>query len=303
MTRLAHMLLVIGALIAGSCARSTLGDHQAVCAEPPWAKDATAEEVPIGEWLHLVLDEDNQRIDCTGEPLEPAELPLRCATAARPGMPRNLPIRSENARIRSLSGGFGLFWIPVEEFTNGDRTFLVALVHTDKRALSVAGIGTLRLPPKQTEMELQVLKGEELLFASGAGCVPGEASKKCERLLKIQLLHQGRFTPLELRDPENRCRGAAELALTKSQEVRLKTGWVRRFELTSTYELAEASLQIQEQLVATDRPSGGEEGSSRLFRSSDAKRELAFTGAYFLYQKESLWDGMRELRGDVHAGE
>lgn len=300
MTRLiATALLMGGALIAGSCAGNSLGSHQAICTQAPWSSDATAEQVPIEEWLRLVVDDEQQRVDCTGKPFEPAELPLRCATAARPGTPSNLPIRTDRAKVRALPGGFGLFWVPVEEFTNGDRTLLVALVHTSKRALSVAGIGAVRLPPEQANMELQALKGEELLFASGAGCVPGGASKKCERTLKLMLLHQGRFTPLELRDQDNSCHGETQVALTKSQEVRLETGWIRRFELTSTYEVTNDGLVVNEQLVALDRLANGDEDNSRLFRSSDATRDLNFSGAYFVYQKESLWDGMREVRGDV----
>jgi hypothetical protein len=289
-------------MVAGSCAGNTLGSYQAICTQPPWASDATAEQVPIGEWLRLVVDDEQQRADCTGKPLELAELPLRCAIAARPGTPRNLPLRTDDAKIRSLPGGFGLFWIPFEGFTNGDHSLLVALVHTSKRALSVVGIGTVRLPPEQTDMDLQAMKGEDVLFASGAGCVPGEGSKKCERTLKPQLLHQGRFMPLELRAQDNSCHGETYVALTKSQEIRLETGWVRRFELTSTYELTNDSLVVNEQLVAMDRPPSGDETNSRLFRSSDARRDLEFTGAYFVYQQQSLWDGMRELRGDVRPG-
>ena len=303
MTRVnAAALLIAAGIVTGSCAGNSLGSYQAICTQPPWASDATAEQVPIGEWLRVVVDDEERRADCTGKPLELAELPLRCATAARPGVPRNVQLRTDNAKIRSLPGGFGLFWVPFEKFTNGDQSFLVALVHTSKRALSVVGVGTVRLPPEQTEMELQAMKGEDLLFASGVGCVPGEGAKRCERTLKLQLLHQGRFMPLELRAQDNSCHGETYVALTKSQEVRLETGWIRRFELISTYELTNDGLTVNEQLAATDRPPGGDETNSRLFRSSDATRDLEFTGAYFVYQRESLWDGMREIRGDVRAG-
>ena len=147
------------------------------------------------------------------------------------------------------------------------------------------------------------MKGEELLFASGAGCGSGKDSKKCERTLKILLLHQGRFVPLELRDQDNSCHGETQVALAKSQEVRLKTGWVRRFELTSTYEATNDGLVINERLVAMDRPPNGDEDNSRLFRSSDAMRDLLFTGAFFVYQRVSLWDGMREVRGGLQTSE
>jgi len=65
--------------------------------------------------------------------------------------------------------------------------------------------------------------------------------------------------------------------------------------------LKDNSLLINERLVATDRPRDGEADNSRLFRSSDSRRELAFSGAYFTYEQDSLWDGMRELRGDLRA--
>jgi len=116
------------------------------------------------------------------------------------------------------------------------------------------------------------------------------------------LLHDGRFVPLELRDRDNACHGDTNFALLKSQEVRLPTGWIRRFELTSTYEFKDRSLLINERLVATDRPKDGETDNSRLFRSSDSKRELEFSGAYFVYEQDSLWQGMRELQGDLRPG-
>lgn len=303
MIRLKAMIhFAFGMLLLTSCKGAGLGSHTAICSDPGWAVDANAEQVPVEEWMRLVFDESGDQSDCKGRPIEIAELPLRCAVAARPGAPRELPAQIDQAKIEALDGGFGLFWVPVEEFTNGDKTFFVAMVHTSKRALSVVGIGAVRLPPDQTDFSMQVIDGEELLFASGSGCSSDGGSTKCERLLRIMLLYDGRFVPLELRDRDNVCHGDTNIALLKSQEVRLRTGWIRRFELTSTYEVLGANLVINERLVVTDRQAGGESDNSRLFRSSDSKRELAFSGAYFIYEQESLWDGMRELRGDLRSG-
>jgi hypothetical protein len=245
------------------------------------------------------VDEDQHRKDCSGQSLEPIELPLRCATAAPIGRARNLPIRANELNTANLSDGFGLLWLPVEEFSNGDRTLLVALVHTSKQALSVVGIGAVRLPGQQTRLELQRVREEELLFAQGAECASGEDAGRCNRKLKLLLLHEGRFVPLEMRDVDNRCHGEALVDLARSQEVRLKSGWTRRFDLISTYEVTDDGLVINEQLVAMDRPTDGNEDTARLFRKSDVRRVLEFTGAYFIYTQESLWTGMREVRGDL----
>ena len=56
-----------------------------------------------------------------------------------------------------------------------------------------------------------------------------------------------------------------------------------------------------EQLVANDLPPDGNDANPRLFRNSDARRLLEFTGAYFVYTRESLWAGMREVRGDLQT--
>jgi hypothetical protein len=257
------------------------------------------DQVPSEEWLGLLIDEDQHRKDCSGHSLEPAELPLRCAKAAPYGSARNLPIRTDELNMTSLSDGFGLLWLPVEEFSNGDRTLLVALVHTSKQALSVLSVGAVRLPAQQTRLELQVVREEELLFARGAECAWGEDAGRCDRKLKLLLSHEGRFVPLEMRDADNRCHGEAVVDLARFQEVRLKSGWSRRFDLISTYEVTDDGLVINEQLVAMDRPPDGDEDTARLFRKSDARRVLEFTGAYFIYTQESLWTGMREVRGDL----
>jgi hypothetical protein len=216
-------------------------------------------------------------------------------------MARDLPLRAESLQVEPLPDGYGLLTLPVEEYTNGDRTLLVALVHTYKRALSVLGIGTVRLPPEQMQAALETVRGEDLLFAQGSECGLGIDSGKCNQTLKFLLLYEGRFVPLELRDPESRCQGEASINLVRSQQVRLNSGWIRRFELVSTYEIDDEGLLVNEQLTAFDLPPDGNEDNPRLFRNSDARRRLDFTGAYFTYDRESLWSGMREVRGDLQT--
>ena len=293
------VFLACGLLAIAGCSTNTLGSRQVICSQSPSRTYTSVDQVPSGEWIDLLFDEEQRGKDCTGKSFEPAELPLRCAKAARPGIARDLPIRADELSIEPLSDGFGLVSLPVEEFSNGDRTLLVALIHTSKRALSVLGIGTVRLPPEQMRVELQAVRGEELLFAQGAECGPGVGSGKCDRKLKLLLLHDGRFVPLEMRDADNRCQGEAAIHLARSQQVRLKSGWIRRFELVSTYEITDDGLLVNEQLAANDLPPDGNDANPRLFRKSDAKRVLEFTGAYFIYTRESLWTGMREVRGDL----
>jgi len=295
------VLLACGLLAIAGCSSNTLGSRPVVCSQSPSRTYASVDQVPLGEWIDLLFHAEQRGQDCTGRSFEPTELPLRCAKAARPGTARDIPIRPDELSVDPLPDGFGLLSIPVEEFSNGDRTLLVALVHTSKRANSVLGIGTVRLPPEQTQVELQTVRGEDLLFAQGAECEPGVESGKCDRSLKLLLLHDGRFVPLEMRDANNQCHGEAEISLARAQQVRLKSGWIRRFELVSTYEITDEGLLVNEQLAANDLPPDGNEDNPRLFRKSDARRELEFTGAYFVYTKDSLWAGMREVRGDLQT--
>jgi hypothetical protein len=295
------VFLACGLLATAACSTSSLGSRQVICSQSPSRTYASVDEVPLGEWIDLLFDEQQRGKDCSGQSFAPTSLPLRCAKAARPGTARDLQIRADELSIEPLPDGFGLVWLPVEEFSNGDRTLLVALVHTSKRANSVLGIGTVRLPPEQMRVELQAVRGEELLFAQGAECGPGVDSGKCNRMLKLLLLHDGRFVPLEIRDADNQCQGEAAINLARSQQMRLKSGWIRRFELVSTYEITDDGLLVNEQLAANDLPPDGNDANPRLFRKSDATRVLEFSGAYFSYTRESLWTGMREVRGDLQT--
>lgn len=294
-------VLAVGliALIASGC--NPLRSKHVLCSQTPSQSYSSVDQVPSGEWMDLLFDTNDHGKDCTGRSFEPAELPLRCAKAARPGMPRDLHPRADALSIDPLPDGYGLLSLPVEEYTNGDRTLLVALVHTYRRALSVLGIGTVRLPPEQVQAALQQVRGEDILFAQGSECGLGIDAGKCNETLKLLLLHDGRFVPLEMRNPDNRCQGEAAINLVRSQQVRLKSGWLRRFELVSTYEIDDDGLLVNEQLTALDLPPDGNDDNPRLFRNSDARRYLEFTGAYFVYDRESLWAGMREVRGDLQT--
>jgi hypothetical protein len=256
-------------------------------------------QVPIDEWTRLLLDTRQEYQDCTGARLVVGELPQRCAVDAPSPTAYTPPLDTNDVIVSPLSGGFGLIWIPVNAYANDDRSGLVALVHTSKRALSAVGLGVVRLPANEIELELVPIRGDDVLLAQGAACSNREESSKCSKVLKTLLLHEGRFVPLELRNTDNRCTGAAEIDLAKSQDLRLKTGGVRRFELTSTYKIRDSGLLVSEQLVATDMTSAANADGARVFRRSDATRMLEFTGAYFVYDRESLWEGMRQIRGDL----
>lgn len=295
------VLLSFGFFGVTGCAKNGLGSRNVVCSQSPSGAYVSSDQVPSSEWVDLIFDPEQDGRDCTGRSFEPAELPLRCATATRPGVARRRSIRADELSIEPLSSGFGLVWLPVEEYSNGDRTILVALVHASKRALSVLGIGTVRLPPEQILARIKTVRGEDILFAQGAECGRDVDSAKCDRRLEMLLLHDGRFVPLEMRDADNVCHGGAGIDLARSQRVRLKSGWIRRFELVSTYEITDNGLMVDEQLVANDLPPDGNADNPRLFRKSDSRRALDFTGAYFVYTEESLWTGMREVGGNLQT--
>ncbi|MEM7434994.1 MAG: hypothetical protein AAF436_07565 [Myxococcota bacterium] len=304
--RLIGAFFILSALLATGCSRSTIDGRKVLCSQSASMKFERVEQVPRDEWLRLIVGKPGQGDagqgeDCTGHAFEPSVLPLRCVSKARTGGVKDLSLEVESLEVRVLSDAFALVSLPVEEFSNGDVTLLVALVHASRRSVSVVAIGSLQLHPAQVQLELQPMGGEELLFAEGAECSTGSQESKCDTQLKMMLLHQGRFVPLELRDSDNRCMGEAEISLFRSQDVRLKSGWRRTFELVSTYDVQDDGVVVNEQLVAMDRPPDGNPDNAREFRRSDAIRELKFSGAYFTYERESLWDGMREVRGDLQT--
>ncbi|MEM7137473.1 MAG: hypothetical protein AAF500_12875 [Myxococcota bacterium] len=304
--RLIGVLMISSALLAAGCSRSTIDGRKVLCSQSASMKFERVEQVPRDEWLRLIVGkagqgDAGQGEDCTGHAFEPSVLPLRCISRARTGGVKDLPLQAEALEVRALSDTFALVSLPVEEFSNGDMTLLVALVHASRRSVSVVAIGSLQLHAAQLELELRPMGGEELLFARGSECAAGSQESKCDTQLKMLMLYQGRFVPLELRNSDNRCTGEAEISLFRSQDVRLKSRWRRTFELVSTYDVQDEGIVVNEQLVAMDRPPDGNPENAREFRRSDAIRELKFNGAYFTYERESLWDGMREVRGDLQT--
>jgi len=282
-----------------ACDRGSLGKYEALCSQPPAEAYESVSQVPVDEWMRLLLDTRDEYKDCSGARLVVGELPQRCGVDAPSGRVYTRPLNTDDVIFRPLTGELGLIWIPVNAYANDDRSGLVALVHASKRALSSVGLGVARLPANDVEIELVPIRGDDILLAQGSACPGGGESSQCSTVLKTLLLHEGRFVPLELRNTGNRCTGAAEIDLAKSQDIRLKTGGVRRFELTSTYVIRDNGLLVNEQLVATDLTSAAKTDGARVFRRSDATRMFEFTGAYFVYDRESLWEGMRQIRGDL----
>lgn len=303
MTRTARALqalLFLAALLTlTSCAKSTLGDYQPICANAPSADYASAEQVPNEEWVSLLLSEERARRDCTGHALAPVELPLRCGAPAQPEPARALRPEAERVTVHEASGDFALVWLPVDELRDGHKVGLVGFVHVAEKALSLVGIGTIELPAEQVSLRLRQVGSDELLFAEGKACPGRGPAGSCERTLELFLLHDGRFVPLEVRDRHSQCTGAAEVPLALAQDMRLDNGTIRRFDLTATFSVVDDGLLVTEQLVTTDRAANSSEENARVFRKSDGSRTLQFTGAYFVSDRESLWSGMREARGTL----
>ena len=83
-----------------------------------------------------------------------------------------------------------------------------------------------------------------------------------------------RFVPLEVRDRNSQCTGAAEVPLALAQDMRLDDGTIRRFDLMATYSVVDDGLLVTEQLVTTDRAANSSEENARVFRTSDGSRTL-----------------------------
>lgn len=299
MIRTALCLLGLLVLPFAACNTSTLGSRPVICASANYGGHLSATQIPKDDWLSLLVDDQGYRRDCTGRDFLPVELPLRCAVSAQPGQPRDLPLRSAQVDVYQAFGDFALLWLPVERYADEHQGGLVGLVHVSEETLSLVGLGMVRLPAEQVSLELRKVRGDDVLFARGTSC-PGQSARgSCEQVLELLLLHEGRFVPLELRDEQNQCVGSMRVPLELSQDMRLDSETVRRFGLTATYELHEDGLIINEQLLTTDRPVASDEENARLFRKSDGTRELRYTGAYFVTDRESLWAGMREARGTL----
>lgn len=299
MNRAIYTLLALSAAFAlGSCGDKALRSRPIVCAEPTPPSYASG-YVSRADWIDLLLEEPNREKDCSGKWIAPADLPSRCPPSERTERFHSLAQPEEHVYVKSINDGFALVWTPTQEFEDGEAGGPVGLVHVSPKTFSVVALGNLRLPKDEVRLEMQVIRGEEVVFATGTRCAKGADPPRCDTELRLLLSHEGRLVPLELRDSENRCVGATELGLKRVHNVRLSNGWTRSFQLTTSYEIDGADLNAREQLIANDRPPGGDESQQRLFRRSEAKRNLGFTGAYFIYDEPSLWTSMRVTRGEL----
>ena len=271
----------------------------AVCrAHAPTSYSASG-HVSGSDWIQVLLSDQTEEKDCSGEWLELPRLPDRCPLPKMSPRTKPAPSAAENVVVREHGDGFVLVWAPTQKFDNGDGGGVVGLVHLSKKDFSVVAIGMLRLPLGGVGLKMAKVQGEELLLAHGSNCSEGQAARACEHVLEVLVLDRGRFRPVEMRDRENRCLGGTQLDLRRVEMIKLDRGWVRQFALNASYEVSDGGLEVQEQLVVTDFPKGGDEGQGRLFRRSQGRRKLEFTGAYFISSEPSLWSKTRPTRGEL----
>lgn len=270
-----------------------------VCRAPAPSNYKASGHVSGSDWVELLLSDETDEKDCTGEWVALPRLPDRCPLPKKRARHSLAPSPAENVVVREHGDAFALVWLPTQRFDNGDGGGPVALVHLSERDFSVVAIGTLRLPPDNVDLEMVDLQGEELLFAQGTNCGEAQHGRACESILQPLILDSGRLRPLEMRDTGNRCLGEARVDLKRVDGAKLGNGWVRQFVLNASYELSAVGLVVKEQLVVTDLPVGGDEGQGRLFRRSQGERKLDFTGAYFTSSEPSLWAKTRPTQGEL----
>ena len=84
-----------------------------------------------------------------------------------------------------------MIWIPVEAYPDDVAAGMVALVHASKRALSVVGLGMVRLPASAIKLELASMHGEDVLFAQGTACETQSA--ECSKVAKALVIESEFF--------------------------------------------------------------------------------------------------------------
>lgn len=275
------------------------GPQNVVCRDPLPKGYQESGHMSPRDWVDVLLSEATQEQDCTGAWIELPELPDRCPTPAESAKrTRNAAVASDLV-VRQHGDGFFLVWAPTQRFENGDGGGPVGLVHLGKSDLSVIAIGMLRLPSSKVRLEMIDLEGATLLVAEGTDCFDTTAFEPCERVLRVLVLDQGRWMPLELRDARQACLGEAKVDLERIDVVGLDDGWRRKLELTATHDLTPEGFLMREQLVITDFPPGKDESQGRIFRRSQGRRTLHFTGAFFIQSEPSLWDKTRPSVGEL----
>ena len=291
-----NLIFLVTVLMMLSCVKNTLGSRKALCVQRLSLPVESVEDVSNDEWVELVLSDLDKHYDCTGQPLRFAATPSTCEKSGGMGVPRFVPLRNDDVVARDQSTNFGFVWIPMQRFNNGDFGGPVTFVQTS-RSLTVIGIGMLALPKDHVSLKMHTIRGKELLFAEGARC-EGD-SKKCDRVIRLLRLDRGHFVPIRTRDNVNDCQMDSDLDLYKAKDIRLRDGRVRRFELTTTYEIVPEGLEVHEQMVVTDRRFGASIARARQFRTSDATRLLEFNGTSFTSREDSLWTRTMATHGDV----
>lgn len=291
--------LTVFVLLLGSCRDQALDSREVVCVATPPDGYVTLRRVLAAEWVDVLVDAPGYDKDCSGQWVAPADLPARCPPPEGEQRAKPLSRRENYVVARSQNESFALVWTPVQRYGDGEVGGPVGLVHMSPERFSVVALGNLRLPPNRVALRVEVVAGEEVLFAEGSHCEEAGHSGQCDTELRLMLIQGPNIVPLELRDSGNRCVGPTELGLRRVHSQKLPNGWVRDFVLVTDVDVGVDEVIARESLVATDYPPDRNESRAQVYRRSEAKRTLDFNGAYFESDRPTLWTHMRATKGEL----
>ncbi len=273
---------------------------RAIC-EMPVARVA-AGAVPslrADQWARLLMRNFTPGIapgnvsDCTGRAVAWREPQVRCREPAAPTsvIPQRA-IGEDDVKITRLSSnpGLRLVWVITDRFDNGEAVGPVALAEFLDQRVIVRAIGTLRTFPKRVRLRLETIGNRRVLVGEGEICENDDDLTTCRRQARLMLLSGDRFVGEPLRTQTGRCLGPARFEFAKSWTRTLdETGWERTFELQTALQYRSNGIQVQEQVVVSDRDPRRPGVPPRIFRRAGQDRAIYIEGDTMVASDPSLW--------------
>jgi hypothetical protein len=274
-------------------------------AETPPKVQANADTT---DWFKLLLHGydgtsqyfDRQVVDCTGTPVLWGPQGKSCEEVAR-GEPLPAAALTSNDLVlgdvaaKEGSPKLQLAWAIIRRFTDGQGLGPVALVETTERGRVVRAMGTLRAYTGRAQLRLEQAGKAQLLVAEGEYCPKGEG-KACERAARVVPLRDTRFIAEPVTDGQGACLGPALFYLARSETVKLKTGWNRRFELNTAVSFNSSGIVAHEQMVVNDMDPKQPSTPPRLFRRAEEDRAIQVLPDKLVADTAPLWSRFASAR-------
>lgn len=259
---------------------------------------AKPETLRPAEWFHFLVDRalDGGAADCTGAAIAWRE-PKGCADEAES------PVVSSRFTDKDLitsrvSPTEELIWVVTHHFADGEALGPVALVRARAGRVEVTAVGSLRARTERTRLRMEQLGDGRFLVAIGENCAPDEP-RPCRRSMVLLEQRGQHFVPAALLGNDGACVGRAEIDLSRRAVVPLKSGWNRRFELSSSTRFANGSIVVEEQVVVADLDPTRPTAPPRPARRADAERVVRFAKGRLTTSDVPLWSRVVNAEQEV----